>query len=140
MPRSATEFESLVEQQIRQAMDRGEFRELRGEGRPLADLDDDDPLWWVRRKLRDEGLAMPAPPEIELAEAVKTELARIATLPTEAEARAAVAALNDRIARFNTFHISGLATSVATVDPERVLARWRDARAQRGGADQPRRR
>ena len=47
--------ESLVERQIREARERGEFDDLPGRGRPL-DLSDTGELWWVRRKLRDEGL------------------------------------------------------------------------------------
>ena len=47
--------ESLVERQIREARERGDFDDLPGRGRPL-DLSDTDELWWVRRKLADEGL------------------------------------------------------------------------------------
>ena len=47
--------ESPVERQIREARERGEFDDLPGKGEPL-DLSDGDELWWVRRKLAEEGL------------------------------------------------------------------------------------
>jgi hypothetical protein len=47
--------ESLVERQIREARERGDFDDLPGRGQPL-DLSDTDELWWVRRKLAVEGL------------------------------------------------------------------------------------
>ncbi len=47
--------ESLVERQIREARERGEMDGLPGHGKPL-DLRDTSELWWVRRKLRDEGV------------------------------------------------------------------------------------
>lgn len=50
--------ESLVERQIRLAMERGEFSDLPGAGRPIADLDEDyDPLWWVKKWAEREGLS-----------------------------------------------------------------------------------
>lgn len=44
-------YSELVEEKIREAMERGEFDDLRGAGRPL-ELGEDDPAWWARRKLR----------------------------------------------------------------------------------------
>ena len=39
-----------MERAIREAQERGEFDDLPGAGKPLADLGDpDDPMWWVRR-------------------------------------------------------------------------------------------
>ena len=63
-------FESYADRQIREAIERGEFDDLPGAGRPLKDGDVYDPAWWakglvlrervrdradrVRRLLRDE--------------------------------------------------------------------------------------
>ena len=42
--------ESLVERQIREAVERGDFDELPGSGRPIPDLDAGyDPAWWAKR-------------------------------------------------------------------------------------------
>ena len=49
--------ESVVERQIRLAMERGEFSDLSGEGEPIAGLDESyDPLWWVKRWAEREGI------------------------------------------------------------------------------------
>ena len=49
--------ESLVERQIRLAMERGEFADLPGAGRPIEDLDEAyDPLWWVKKWAEREGV------------------------------------------------------------------------------------
>ena len=46
-------WETWVERQIRESMARGEFDNLPGAGKPIADLDRPyDELWWLRRKLR----------------------------------------------------------------------------------------
>lgn len=47
--------ESLPERRIREAMDRGEFDNLPGEGEPLVGLDD-DPNWWVKAWIERERL------------------------------------------------------------------------------------
>lgn len=49
--------ESLVERQIRLAMERGEFADLPGRGEPIEGLDETyDPLWWVKRWAEREGV------------------------------------------------------------------------------------
>lgn len=45
-----SEFENFAERRIRDAIERGEFDDLPGEGQPLADAGVPyDPAWWVRR-------------------------------------------------------------------------------------------
>lgn len=44
------DFESVAERQIREAMERGEFDNLPGEGQPLDDAGVPyDPAWWAKR-------------------------------------------------------------------------------------------
>ena len=51
-------FGTWVERQIREAAERGEFDNLPGAGKPIADLDKPhDELWWVKDKLRREQLS-----------------------------------------------------------------------------------
>ena len=48
-------FERLVDEQIRQAMARGEFDDLPGAGKPLADLDHQrQPGWFAEQLVRRE--------------------------------------------------------------------------------------
>lgn len=49
--------ESIVERQIRLAMERGEFTDLPGYGKPIEGLEDTyDPLWWVKKWAEREGV------------------------------------------------------------------------------------
>ena len=51
-------FKTWVERQIREAMERGEFDDLPGAGKRIADLDKPhDELWWIKQKLRRENLS-----------------------------------------------------------------------------------
>jgi hypothetical protein len=47
----------IADDKIRSAIERGEFDRLPGRGRPLHFDPWDDPDWWIRRKLSDEGMA-----------------------------------------------------------------------------------
>ena len=59
-------FETWIERQIRRAGERGEFDQLPGAGRPLPDLDrPHDEMWWVKQKLRREGVSY-LPPSLAL--------------------------------------------------------------------------
>jgi hypothetical protein len=60
-------WESWIDRQIRDAESRGAFEGLPGKGKPIADLDQPlEEMWWVRRKLRDEGVSFlpPALPSV----------------------------------------------------------------------------
>ncbi|NIA25109.1 MAG: DUF1992 domain-containing protein [Gammaproteobacteria bacterium] len=47
------ESESVAEREIREAMERGEFDDLEGAGRPIPGLDGNyDPAWWARTWVR----------------------------------------------------------------------------------------
>ena len=50
-------LESLVERRIREAIERGEFENLPGAGKPIPDLDQpEDELAWVKRWMKREGI------------------------------------------------------------------------------------
>ena len=126
--------ESLIDQQIRRAAERGDFDDLPGMGKPLPGRGrPDDDLWWVRGYVRREGLATDPllPPSLRLAKEIERLPDTVRHLTTEAEVRAAVRDLNQRIAA----HLrapSGPAVPVRPVDPDRVVARWRAATDRAG--------
>jgi hypothetical protein len=129
-------WESWVEQQIREARERGEFDELPGHGKPLPDVDRPrDELWWVRKKLRRENVSY-APPAISLRREVEEALDQIAAATTETEVRELVAKINERIRYVNSHTISGPPTTVAVLDVDETVRRWRseqgDPRTARG--------
>jgi transglutaminase-like putative cysteine protease len=125
-------WESWVERQIREARERGEFDDLPGHGQPLPDLDRPrDDLWWVRKKLRREKVSY-SPPAISLRRELEEAQERMATATTEAEVRALVTAINDRIRYVNSHTVSGPPTTVAVLDVEAAVQRWRDEQHQPG--------
>jgi hypothetical protein len=49
--------ERVAENRIREAIEEGKFDDLPGYGKPIADIDEPyDPLWWVKKWVRREGL------------------------------------------------------------------------------------
>jgi hypothetical protein len=79
---SGVSWESWVDRQIREGMERGEFDDLPGHGQPLRDIEGPrDELWWVRAKLRRENVSF-SPPAISLRREVVTVAGIIESLST----------------------------------------------------------
>jgi hypothetical protein len=125
--------EAWVEMQIRRAMERGEFDDLPGAGKPLRNLHKaSDPLWWAREKARAEGLTTMAmlPPSLRLRKEVEQLPETVAGLPTEQAVREIAEDLNDRI-KEHWRNPSGPPVPVGQVDVDEVLEQWRAARRAR---------
>jgi hypothetical protein len=124
-------FESVVDQQIRAAQERGDFDDLPGKGKPLPGWGrQDDDLWWLRQYMHREGLAADAllPASLQLAREVERLPEKVAKLASEQTVREAVAELNERIVAHLRMP-SGPHVPLTTVDADEVVAQWRDARA-----------
>lgn len=129
--------ENWVEFQIRRAQERGDFDDLPGKGKPIADLHQPrDELWWVKRKLRDENVSV-APPAIALRRDIEVAREHIAGERTEAGVRRIVEELNARIRRINRTTTTGPTTTVSPLDAEAVVAEWRAARPVHGDPTDP---
>lgn len=59
-------FEGWIDRQIREAIERGEFDNLPGAGKPIPNLDDNDENWWIKSKLEREGIKAPLPNALAL--------------------------------------------------------------------------
>ncbi|RZS91035.1 uncharacterized protein DUF1992 [Motilibacter rhizosphaerae] len=120
--------ESLVEQRIREALQRGEFDDLPGAGKPLEGLDGPhDDLWWVKRKMQRECLSL-LPPALALRRDVEDAMAQVPVARDEAEVRRIVDGVNARIrAALATPPSEGPPVDLAPYDVEQVLAHWRSA-------------
>ena len=117
---------SSVEQQIRQAQREGKFDDLPGKGKPMKDLTEVyDPGWWVAKLVQREQISL-LPPELELRRKVESELERIAKLRRERDVRRALAELNDEIRRTNATVTSGPSTTIAKLDVDAIVERWRE--------------
>lgn len=124
-------WESWIDRQIRQARERGEFDDLPGAGKPLPDLDrPHDEMWWVKRKLRQEGLSY-LPPSLALRKEATEARQAALEAPSEAEARRIVEDVNETICEANRKGIRGPAIMLVPYNVEHVLGEWRARRSAR---------
>jgi hypothetical protein len=125
-------FESFVDKQIREATERGDFDDLPGAGQPLRDAQQPyDEQWWLKRKLRDEGVAQ-LPPTLALRKEAEEALAEAARAPSEEAVRGIVADINDKIRDALRRPMDGPPLRLRPHDPEEVVRDWRERRSERG--------
>ena len=121
-------FESWIDRQIRQAAERGEFKDLPGSGAPLPDLGGSyDEMWWVKRKLRRENLSY-LPPSLALRKEAHDAAQQAVRSGSEAELRERIEAINDRIRAAIRMGIRGPEVNLAPFDVERIVREWRRPR------------
>jgi hypothetical protein len=119
-------FGTWVERQIREATERGEFDNLPGAGKPIADLDKPhDELWWVKQKLRRENLSY-LPATLALRKEAEDALAAASKARSEAQVRRILAAVNRKILEGNRKAASGPPLNLMPFDVERVVRTWRE--------------
>jgi hypothetical protein len=124
-----TSWETWIDAQIRVAKEQGAFDNLPGAGKPLPNIGDEyDPDWWVKQFVKREEVSI-LPPSLELLRKVERELAAIEKLDDEAAVRHRVAALNIEIAKVNATVMEGPPTRLGTLNVDKVVLRWRRARA-----------
>jgi len=123
-PPGAT-WESWIERQIEDGRRDGAFDDLPGHGRPIEDLDrPHDELWWVKAKLQREEVLV-TPPTIAIRTDRDTVLERAMAASDEAEVRRLIEQLNDRIREVNRSATWGPPSTVAPLDVEGIVERWR---------------
>ncbi|MFE3635160.1 DUF1992 domain-containing protein [Streptomyces sp. NPDC059168] len=122
-------FESWVDKQIRDAQGRGEFERLPGAGEPLpADLDSTyDELWWVKRKMAREGLAV-LPPALALRKEAEDALVAAYAAPTERMVRKIITDVNVKIRDMMFKPPPGPFLGKKPYDVEEVVHEWRQRR------------
>jgi DnaJ homologue, subfamily C, member 28, conserved domain len=122
-------YESWVDRQIREAIERGEFDNLPGAGKPIPGLDGrQDENWWIRQKLEREDIRGALPTSLSLRREVE-ELPDI--LDAEREERAVREIIDDLNARIRDAvarRVEGPVVFIKTVNVEEVVAAWRERR------------
>lgn len=131
-----------VEFQIRKAMERGEFDNLPGAGKPLHLPDRHDPDWWVKRLIEREKISGVAPPAIGL----RREDAELETTidreVREEGVRRVVEEFNRRVVEARRQLQGGPPVVTSLRDADAEVAAWRERRAAaaRAGREAARRR
>ncbi|HEY5835702.1 DUF1992 domain-containing protein [Streptomyces sp.] len=119
-------FESWVDQQIREAEERGDFADLPGVGKPLPSLDTPyDELWWVKGKMRREGLSF-LPPTLVLRKEAEKAVAAVAEARSERQVRRIIREINAKIEEAIRRPPEGPPLNLGPFDVERVVAEWRE--------------
>jgi hypothetical protein len=123
-----TTWQGFAEQRIREAEADGVFNNLPGLGQPIPGIDDPlDENWWVKRKLRDEGVSVVSP-ILEARLEKERVLNSLSEATSEREVRRRLEQLNARIRAALASPIPGPPEGVPPVEIEAVLAQWRDSR------------
>jgi DnaJ-like protein len=126
-------WESWIDRQIREGMERGEFDDLPGHGKPLRDLDRArDEMWWVKDKLRRESVSY-LPPTLAVRKDLDDARARIAVTESEAVVRDIVAEINARIVAVNSRVTDGPPSTLVPLDVEQVVEDWKATRRPSDG-------
>lgn len=123
-----------VEEQLRIAMERGDFDDLPGAGKPIEGLGDShDPDWWIKKLIeREQVVILPLSVELRREDAaLDDELDKIAY---EDGVRSRLVDFNERVlkARYALQPGPPLVTMPRDVDAE--LAAWRERREERRAA------
>lgn len=122
-------WETWIERSIREALERGDFDDLPGSGRPIRDIDvRRDELAWLRDKVRRDGATPPPPPAIQIRLEVDAAMAALGELATEDDVRGLVEHLNQRIREVNRTVVSGPPTTIGPLPVQDVVDRWRRVR------------
>ena len=124
-------YESWVERQIREAMERGDFDNLPGAGKPLPGLNGrDDEDWWVKGFLEREKIPMPLPASLALRKEISDLPQTLAGVRDEDQVRRLVEDLNERIRDSHRRKIDGPAVVLRPVDVEATVVEWRARRTR----------
>ena len=123
-------YESWVDRQIREAIERGEFTNLPGQGKPIRGLNGrDDENWWVKAYLERERLPLPLPTALALRKEVIELAETLADVPDEESVREIIRDLNHRIATSHRIRVDGPPIVIRLVNVEQAVAEWRRRRA-----------
>jgi Domain of unknown function (DUF1992) len=121
-----------VEVVIQQAIRRGDFDNLPGSGKPLANLGQAyDPDWWIRQKIERERITGLGPPALTLRAENAALDARLAAAPSERAVREILQDFNGRVIEARRQLMGGPPVVTPTRDIDEEVERWRERRAAR---------
>jgi hypothetical protein len=121
-------YESWIDRQVSEAEKRGKFDGLSTAGKPLPDLGRSDENWWIKGKLREEGLSY-MPPSLALKKSVADALAAALGADSDVQAREIVEVINGKIREANRKGIKGPPVIFRPFQIESVLGERRRRRS-----------
>lgn len=124
-----------VDQQIRVAMERGDFDDLPGAGKPIAGLDKDhDPDWWLNQLIEREQIVV-LPPSVQLRKDDATLDETLDKLFREDDVRQEIGDFNARVLRARYSPQDGQPPLVTMPrDVDETVAAWATRREERRAA------
>ena len=85
-------------------------------------------MWWIKQKLRSEGLSMPLPPTLQLRKDAEEALAEARAARSERQVRQVVEEINARIREAIRTGLSGPPLNLLPYDVDKIVAEWRASR------------
>ena len=121
-----------VDLQVQRAIERGEFDDLPGTGKPIEDLDTThDPDWWLKRFIERERITGVLPPALSL----RVEDAQLDAVldaePSERRVREMIEDFNARVVAARLQLQGGPPVITGTRDVDAEVEAWRQRRAAR---------
>jgi hypothetical protein len=118
-------WQTWIDRQIEEGRSRGEFDGLPGHGKPIPGIERPrDELWWVRDKLKREGVDH-LPPSLAIRKKAAQAEARAMQSSSEAEVRQIIGEINEEIRQLNRTSVQGPPTTLMPFDVEDVVQAWR---------------
>jgi hypothetical protein len=121
-----------VDLQIKQAMERGEFDDLPGAGKPLGDLGSPyDRDWWLKKLIEREQITGVLPPALQLRKEDAELDALLDREAREQDVRRTLEDFNRRVIEARRQLQGGPPVVTPTRDVDAEVERWRERRAAR---------
>ena len=121
-----------VDLQIKQAMERGDFDDLPGAGKPIKNLGaQHDPDWWVKQLIERERITGVLPPALQLRKDDAELDARLDRHTAESEVRRELEEFNARVMKARYTPVDGPPLITMPRDVEEEVGAWRERRLAR---------
>ncbi|MGC4110198.1 MAG: DUF1992 domain-containing protein [Nocardioides sp.] len=121
-----------VDLQIKQAMERGDFDNLPGAGKPIKNLGTQhDPDWWIKQLIEREKISGVLPPALQLRKDDAELDARLDRHTAEAEVRRILEEFNQRVMKARYTPVDGPPLVTMPRDVEAEVDAWRERRIAR---------
>jgi hypothetical protein len=119
-----------VDLQVQKAIERGDFDDLPGTGKPLPPLDD-DPNWWLKKLVERERITGVLPEALQLRKDDAELDALLDRQGSEAVVRELLETFNTRVVNARRQLQGGPPVITPTRDVEAEVAAWRERRRRR---------